>query len=84
MIDRAEAIPFDVSDFRTIKFDHRDLDSVADALEQLKAQIGEIEKGTPIRTPVTFTLMLQEASKHQNKALPEEAFRELFRQLKPE
>lgn len=44
MIFHTETLPFDVSASRTIKFDHKDLDSVAYCKEELNKQIQEVEK----------------------------------------
>lgn len=51
-----DSLPFDVADQRTIMLDHRDLDSVAQAKEELRRQVqvfqggeGEVEVDTPLQ-----------------------------------
>jgi len=52
VIDSRWKIPFDVAGFRTIVFDFTDLDSVADAIKQLKQQASEIRSGKQGETPI--------------------------------
>jgi len=44
IIFHTETLPFDISASRTIKFDHKDLDSVAICKEELEKQIKAVEK----------------------------------------
>lgn len=48
MIFHAELIPFDVSNSRTIKFDHKDLDSAELSRQELKRQIQEVQKDSSL------------------------------------
>jgi hypothetical protein len=59
IIEDGSAIPFDVSDFRTIKLKYTDLDSADTARQQIAAQIKEIESAKgKVQTPIKFTLAL--------------------------
>jgi hypothetical protein len=62
VIDSSEVIPFDVSGLRVIKFDHRDLGSVDEAIKDIQHQTGEIEKGPVGETPVKLAAVIQRAS----------------------
>jgi hypothetical protein len=55
-----QKIPFDVQGLRTIGVDYRDLDSVASAKEQLANTIKGIEEGSPVETPMSVALNLQD------------------------
>lgn len=64
IIRKGEKIPFDVSVQRTIQINHQDLDSVADAKEELKKQIQAVEKDpslvdSPISTAVNLEFVKQ-------------------------
>lgn len=59
VIDASHEIPFDVSDFRTIKFDYRDLDSVEEAVRQITSQVKAIEGGAPVETPVKLAAAVE-------------------------
>jgi hypothetical protein len=52
VIDSHWKIPFDVAGFRTIVFDFTDLDSVAEAIKQLKQQATETRSGKQGETPI--------------------------------
>lgn len=73
LIQRGEQIPFDVAGTRTIELDHRDLDSVASAKQQMVAQIRALE-GNPdkLETPISVSLDLQSLRQSGN---PEERSR---------
>jgi hypothetical protein len=63
MIAADEPIPFDVSQSRAIKFDYRDLDSVADCKEELTAQIRSVRQNphntfTPISSALDIRAMV--------------------------
>jgi len=52
-----EPLPFDIADQRTIFLNHRDLDSVADAREELDRQIRAVVEGqASVDSPFTFAL----------------------------
>lgn len=57
LIDHEENIPFDIASFRTILFDYKDLDSAAQAKEQISAQIESIDQPDfKLVTPLNFTV----------------------------
>lgn len=51
-----DPLPFDVSDQRTISVDHRDLDSVAAAREELRRQVEALAANPEVDTPLSFAL----------------------------
>lgn len=60
MIDASEKIPFDNSQVRTIQFDIKDLDSVDNAKNQLKAQLDSIERGEAVaESPISVAFDLE-------------------------
>jgi hypothetical protein len=60
IIRKGEAIPFDVAGTRTIYVDHKDLDSVEAAKNEIVEQIKALEKdSTDIETPISVSLDLQ-------------------------
>jgi hypothetical protein len=60
IIERGEKIPFDVIGMRTIEVDHKDLDSVEDAKEEIRRQIDALEtQSEPVETPVSFMVQLR-------------------------
>jgi len=60
MIKRGEQIPFDVAGTRTIYVDHKDLDSVEEAKEEIGKQVRVLEKDpSNIETPISVSLDLQ-------------------------
>jgi len=57
IIDKVEAIPFDVRSMRTIGVDHRDLDSVEKAKSEIKKQIQFFEESSSsLETPISVAL----------------------------
>jgi DNA-binding protein Fis len=52
-------IPFDIAGFRTIEFDLTDPDSIESAVEQLKKQTEQAEKGKWGETPVKLANIMQ-------------------------
>lgn len=57
IIEKGEAIPFDVAGSRTIHIDHKDLDSVEDAKAAIVTQIKFLENDpTKMDTPISMTL----------------------------
>jgi len=60
IIQEGEIIPFDVSTYRTIQINHKDLDSVAKAKEDLRKQIKAVEKDpTLVDSPISMAVDLQ-------------------------
>ena len=60
IIRKGEAIPFDVAGTRTIYVDHKDLDSVDAAKNEIIEQIKALEKdSSDIETPISVSLDLQ-------------------------
>jgi hypothetical protein len=60
IIQKGERIPFDVGGMRTISFDHQDLDSVAQAKEDIVNQIREMEANpSEMETPISISIELQ-------------------------
>lgn len=60
IIRKGEAIPFDVAGTRTIYVDHKDLDSVEAAKNEIIEQIKALEKdASNIETPISVSLDLQ-------------------------
>ncbi len=59
IIEDGEQIPFDIAGTRTIYIDHTDLNSVADAKDEMIKQIEALENATSIDTPISMTLDLQ-------------------------
>ena len=75
IIAKGDQIPFDVAATRTIIFDHKDLDSVAEAKLQIIEQIRELEgDSSDIETPISITLDLQglrQSEKPEDRSLAE-------------
>jgi len=71
LIDSTQPIPFDVSDFRTIKLDHRDLASVDHAISEIQRQAKEIEQGAWGETPIKLASVVQRlaAGESQDKVV---------------
>jgi hypothetical protein len=70
LIKKGEAIPFDVAGTRTIYVDHRDLDSVEAAKNDIIEQVRALEKDSSLlETPISVSLDLQ-ILRHSEK--PEE------------
>lgn len=60
IIQKGEAIPFDVASTRTISVNHKDLDSVDEAKRKIMDQITVLEDGKDeIETPISVSLDLQ-------------------------
>lgn len=67
MIKRGEQIPFDVAGTRTIYVDHKDLDSVEEAKEEIGKQIKALERDPAnIETPISVSLDLQLLRQSEN------------------
>lgn len=60
LIAKEEEIPFDLSDYRTIRVDHQDLESVENAKNEIQKQIREIEGGAPVQTPIQVAMMVEQ------------------------
>lgn len=73
MIEKGEAIPFDISTTRTIQIDHRDLDSVEKAKKELERQIRAIENTpTLVESPISTAIELQQLKRGRyRKRTPE-------------
>jgi len=71
IIQKDEKLPFDVAGMRTISVDHKDLDSVEEARNEIVKQIKAImkKKQEEIESPISVSLELQ-ALRHSDK--PEE------------
>lgn len=70
IIKKGEQIPFDIAGTRTIYVDHKDLDSVDNAKNEIIEQIRALEKDpTEIETPISVSLDLQLLRQSEN---PEE------------
>lgn len=52
-------MPFDIQGLRTVPVDHTDLDSVHEAKTTITGMVESIRTGTPVETPLTYTLDLQ-------------------------
>jgi hypothetical protein len=67
MIKRGEQIPFDVAGTRTVYVDHKDLDSVEEAKEEIVKQVRSLEKdSSDIETPISVSLDLQLLRQSEN------------------
>lgn len=67
IIHATETIPFDVAASRTVHVDHRDLDSVAKAKEEIVKQIHHVEKNPEdVDTPISVAVELQSLRKSDN------------------
>jgi len=70
LIQRGQALPFDIAGTRTIQLDHRDLDSVDSAKKEMIAQIRALEENpSKLETPISVSLDLQSLRESGN---PEE------------
>ena len=71
IIQKDEKIPFDVAGMRTIPVDHRDLDSVEEAKQEISRQVKAIIKKKPeeIESPISVSVELQALRQSEN---PEE------------
>ncbi len=75
LIKKGETIPFDVAGMRTISVDHQDLDSVANAKDEITRQVKELEK-TPdtMETPISASIelkTLRQSDKPEERSLAE-------------
>ena len=67
IIQASETIPFDVAHQRTIKVDHKDLDSVAACVDELTRQIRAAEKDpAKVDTPISMALEVQTLRQSDN------------------
>jgi len=67
IIQKGEAIPFDVSQSRTIDFDYRDLDSADHCREELIRQIHNVEKDpSDVDSPISVAMDLQMLRQSKN------------------
>jgi hypothetical protein len=73
LIKKGEAIPFDVAGTRTIYVDHRDLDSVEGAKNEIIEQVKALEKdSSDIETPISVSLdlqLLRQSEKPEDRSL---------------
>ena len=73
LMRKGEQIPFDVAATRTIFVDHQDLDSVAEAKDQIVDQIRELERDpSDIETPISVSLdlqLLRQSEKPEDRSL---------------
>lgn len=67
LIQLDEYLPFDLAETRTIRLDHRDLDSVAACKDQLRKQIVSVEADPSlVDTPLSIAIDLQSARHSEN------------------
>jgi len=67
LIKRGEQIPFDVAGTRTIHVDHKDLDSVEEAKDEIEKQVKALEKDPAnVETPISVSLDLQLLRESEN------------------
>lgn len=61
IIEKEQKIPFDVAGMRTIPVDHRDLDSVEEAKQEIQKQTNATmaKKPEDIESPISFSIELQ-------------------------
>jgi len=59
IIDYGQPIPFDVAGFRTVRFNHQDLESAHRAVDEIQAQARQIEQGNWGQTPVKLAAVVQ-------------------------
>lgn len=69
IIQRGERIPFDVAGVRTIEVDHRDLDSVEAAKQEIQKQMDASVSSTDVESPISVAADLDRLRKSEN---PEE------------
>ncbi len=73
IIRKGDAIPFDVAGTRTIYVDHKDLDSVEAAKNEIIAQIKTLEKdSSDLETPISVSLdlhLLRQSEKPEERSL---------------
>ncbi len=68
LIQKGEKIPFDVAGMRTIPIDHKDLDSVDDARNQIIKQVRSFDNKSQedIDSPITVSIELQRLRQSDN------------------
>ncbi|MCK5747864.1 hypothetical protein [Oricola sp.] len=67
IIQKGERIPFDVAGTRTISVDHTDLDSAANARDNIQKQIKELESNPDdIETPISVSIDLNSLKQSEN------------------
>jgi hypothetical protein len=67
IIAKGEQIPFDVAGTRTVELDHKDLDSVAAAKQEIVLQIRSLEKDpSKLHTPISVAIDLQALRQSDN------------------
>lgn len=67
IIEKGQKIPFDIAQSRTIQYDLRDLDSVADCQEELLSQIRSVEDNPDnFETPFSIVVDLQTMRRSEN------------------
>ena len=71
IIASGQTIPFDVSGIRTIFFDLQDPDSVADAKDEITAQVRALEDDSSnLQTPISIPLELQRIRQSEEADVP--------------
>ena len=71
IIASGQAIPFDVSGIRTIFFDLQDPDGVADAKDDITAQVRALEDDSSnLQTPISIPLELQRIRQGEDADVP--------------
>jgi hypothetical protein len=53
LMTKAQTIPFDVKDVRTVFYDLTDPDALEEAQAELADKVDAVEKGAPVRNPIT-------------------------------
>ncbi|WP_405950560.1 hypothetical protein OG588_33850 [Streptomyces prunicolor] len=86
IVEEGQTIPFDVQGLRVIEINHKDLDSAAAARSSLSNAVAAIESGTPVDTPMTYALDLQDlrgSGKAEERGLADilDAVKEIQRQV---
>jgi hypothetical protein len=75
IIEKGEKIPFDVAGIRTIEIDHTDLDSVAEAKEEIRKQMKfTAEHAETIQSPISVAIdqeMLKRSDDPEKRQLAE-------------
>lgn len=66
LIEDGEDIPFDVSSYRTVMVDHRDLDSADAARLMIQNMVRDIEEGGPVESPVVHAVNRQALGQSSN------------------
>lgn len=67
VMEAGETIPFDVSNSRIIFINHTDLDSVANCIEAIKAQVASIAtESVPLDNPISIALTIRSLKMSEN------------------